>query len=144
MPHINELIIENILIFANIKIDDFCKSIPNKKKIKNISHNYLWNIGSYFPHNKLLVSSLVSKEFKKYIDNKISDNEKVYITKRKIVFDEKPEFMRLFRSSNMHASKLFRQYICINETKEDSIHLLKDLEKEIWSNQSRHLEKRIR
>ena len=55
-------------------------------------------------NNFYIVNTLLPEEFKHFVREKVAENEKMFVMKRKMVVDAKPAFIELFRKSNMIAS----------------------------------------
>ena len=48
---------------------------------------------------------MIPEEFRKFILEKVSESEKMFVTKKKMNVDAKPEFIKLFKSSHMISSR---------------------------------------
>ena len=51
-----------------------------------------------------IVNTLLPEDFKAFVREKVVENEKMFVKKRKMVVDAKPAFIELFRKSNIIAS----------------------------------------
>ena len=70
-----------------------------------------------------IVNTLLKDEFKKFVRDKVQQNEKKVVLKRRMVVDAKPAFINLFRNSNM-VSSLFESLLHFNIGSKGRFHTL--------------------
>ena len=57
---------------------------------------------------------MLNEEFKHFVREEVAENEKMFVTKRKMVVDAKPAFIEFFRKSNMITS-IVQIYVSLME-----------------------------
>ena len=105
IPHIKGLRVADIIEFAKKHID-IMTYLPEYKTERYPSRSWIWNLGILIILKTWIVATLTGDKFKKFVEEKMQEQEAEYARDKKTKFSALPEFISLIKESKILSRKV--------------------------------------